>query len=223
MHIGSNYKYPGIYLSRFNSLLDIALNFEKNKISINEISGGGGKGISYNPKEKDLNIKEFGEEIDKKMFDYSKKVGKQPLLVFEDGRWYVGDGLLLTKVLSVKRNPDQRPQVIVNVGIPQIIRIPMYDAKHHFYNITKHSGKNSHVIIKGNDCEHVDLSLDSFIGKPEAEDIIGIANATAYAVSSMENEYGGRPYSKVVLLNKGNIQVIREKGDLTDLIRNEIY
>ncbi|MFA5953269.1 MAG: hypothetical protein WC812_01625 [Candidatus Pacearchaeota archaeon] len=223
MHIGSNYKYPGKYLRCFDTLLNLSLDFEKNGIAINEISGGGGKGISYNPNAKDLDIKSFGKEIDEKMFEYSKKVNKKPLLIFEDGRWYVGDGLLLTKVMSIKKNPDQRPQIIVDSGIPQLIRIVMYNAEHHFHNITKHSGINKHIIIKGNDCEHVELSKDSFIGKPEVNDIIGVRNATAYTVASMENEYGGRLNSKVALLDKGKVKVIREKGKLEDLSRNEIY
>ncbi len=222
MHIGSNFKYADRYLYCFDRLLEVALYFENQGIPINEISGGGGKGRAYQTNEKDLNISSFGEQIDMRIGEYAENINKEPLLIFEDGRYYVVDGLLLTEVGSIKRNPNQPPQAIINAGIPQVLRIPMYDAVHPFYNISRPFGKNRHVTMKGNDCEHVVLSHDVFIGEPHIGDIVGVGNATAYCIASMESEYGGKPQCPVLLLNRGQVDVIRKGGELSDLTRNEI-
>lgn len=195
-HIGSNVLDKNILLKACDKLFETALNFP----NLESLDFGGGFGVPYLPKEKDLDLQKFGKEITKKINLFCKKYGKELNIMFEPGRFLVAEsGVLLTRVTEIKNNP-KRTFVGVDTGFNHLIRPTMYGSYHEILNASRIKGGIIKADIVGNICESGDVfGRDRKISKPKIGDVLAVLNAGAYGYV-MASHYNSRALPKEILL-----------------------
>ncbi len=202
-HIGSNILDGKILLEAFDKLLETAVNFP----DLESLDFGGGLGIPYFPKEKNLDIKFLGLEMKRRMQKFCQKYSRKLVMIIEPGRFLVAQsGILLAKVTEIKINP-KRSFVGLNTGMNHLVRPAMYNSYHKIINASRFKGKSMKADIVGNICESGDfLGRDRIITYPKIGDILAICDvgASGYVMAS---EYNSRPLPKQVLID-GNIRLI---------------
>jgi len=98
VHIGSQITS----INPFKKVLSI-INKIMNKIKINFkfIDLGGGMGISYSKKEKQINLRQYAKLVNK----FTKN--KDSKIIFEPGRFIIGNaGILITKIIYIKKSSN---------------------------------------------------------------------------------------------------------------------
>jgi diaminopimelate decarboxylase len=195
-HIGSNVLDEKILLKAFDKLLETSMDFP----NLESLDFGGGFGIPYLPKDRSLNLKFLGSEMTRKMSNFCKKYGRELDMIFEPGRFLVGEsGFLLASVTELKINPE-RTFVGLDTGLNHLIRPSMYGSYHQITNVGKVKGNNIKADIVGNICESGDVfGRDRKIVRPKLDDILAIENAGAYGYV-MASRYNSRSLPKEILV-----------------------
>ena len=96
-------------------------------------------GISYTKKEKQLDLKQYANMVNK----FTK--GKNSKIIFEPGRFIVGNtAILITKIIYIKKS-NNKNFVILDAGMNNLMRPALYDAHHQIVPI-----KRTNKLFKGN-------------------------------------------------------------------------
>jgi len=215
-HIGSQILEVEKFLIAMEVLLRVAPSFP----DLEFIDFGGGLGVPYRPKENLLAIKELGQKMSEGFSDFCRKYGRKLTLVIEPGRYLVAESaFLLTRVNTVKRNPDGRVFVGVDSGFNHLIRPAMYGSFHPITNISNLDGKKEKVDVVGNLCESGDkFAEDREIRQAREGDLILIGVAGAYGYS-MSSNYNLRPrLTEVLVKTDGTLQLIRKRETIEEII-----
>ena len=189
-----------------DALLRVARDFPDLKY----LDFGGGLGVPYKPEEKPLDVQKLGKEILKRFKSFCQNYGQKLHLILEPGRYLVAEsGYLLTRVNTVKKNPDGRKFVGVNSGFNHLIRPAMYGSYHEIVNISNPDGKKEKVDIVGNLCESGDkFAVQRKISHVRENDLLVIQNAGAYGYS-MSSDYNLRPKPEEILVKSdGSLRLI---------------
>ena len=129
-------------------------------------------------------------------------------------------GVLLTKVEHHNETPF-RNFAIVDAAMNDLIRPSLYNCWHDIKNIEKGSkAKKVEYDIVGPVCETAD-----FIGKKRSlclseGDLLAVFSVGAYGFS-MASNYNSRPRPSEILVDNDQIQEIRTRESLDDLINGE--
>src|SRR3989344_2730590 len=200
-HIGSNVLDSKILLKAFDKLLETAKDFSE----LESLDFGGGLGIPYLPKDKNLNLKLLGQEMTRKMNNFSKIYGRELNMILEPGRFLVAEaGTLLANVTEIKTNP-KRTFVGINTGFNHLLRPAMYGSHHEIINANKIKGAIIKVDVAGNICESGDVfGRDRKISKPKVGDVLAIKNSGAYGYV-MASRYNSRELPREILIGKNGI------------------
>lgn len=215
-HIGSQILEVDKFLTAIKVLLRVAPSFP----DLQFVDFGGGLGVPYRPEENALAIKELGQKMSDCFRDFCQKYGRALTLDIEPGRYLVAEaGSLLTRVNTVKRNPDGRVFVGVDSGFNHLIRPAMYGSFHPITNISNPDGKKEKADIVGDLCESGDkFAEDRDIRQAREGDLIVVGVAGAYGYS-MSSNYNLRPRPAEVLVKPGGIlQLIRERETIEKII-----
>jgi len=215
-NIGSQILEVEKFLIAMEVLLRVAPSF----LDLEFIDFGGGLGVPYRPEENLLAVKELGQKMSEGFKDFCRKYGRELTLVIEPGRYLVAESaFLLTRVNTVKRNPDGRVFVGVDSGFNHLIRPAMYGSFHPITNISNLGRKKEKVDVVGNLCESGDkFAEDREIRQAREGDLILIGVAGAYGYS-MSSNYNLRPRPAEVLVKPGGIlQLIRERETIEEII-----
>ena len=115
-------------------LLAVEKIIKKTKINFKFIDLGGGMGISYLKKEKELNLFEYAKEV------ANFKKNKNSKIIFEPGRFIVGNaGILITKIIHIKKS-NKKFFVILDAGMNDFMRPALYGAEHEIIPLKKSKG-----------------------------------------------------------------------------------
>ena len=187
----------------------------KTKINFKFIDLGGGMGISYSKKEKQLNLKQYAQLINKFIKNNNSKI------IFEPGRIIVGDtAVLVTKIIYIKKS-NNKNFVILDAGMNNLMRPALYGAQHQIIPL-----KKTNKLFRGNlefvgpVCE----SSDKFINQKKFSqikegDYVALANVGAYGMSLSSN-YNTRPTIAEIIVNGSKHRVIRKRQSLENLVNN---
>ena len=174
---------------------------------------GGGMGIPYENKSKELNYKKYNSAINNFL-----KINKCKI-IFEPGRSIVGNvGLLISKVIYIKEIRNKN-FIIIDSAMNDLIRPALYGAKHKIIPANK---KNEKAIktyeFVGPICETTDkfLTVKNF-QKLNEKDLIIICDVGAYGMSLSSN-YNVRPKPAEILIKGSKINIIKKRQKLIDLI-----
>ena len=176
---------------------------------------GGGMGISYSQKEKELNLKKYAKAVNSFIKNKNSKI------IFEPGRFIIGNtAILITKIIYIKKS-NKKYFVILDAGMNDFMRPALYNAHHEMIPLNKNNR-----ILKGNIefvgpvCE----STDTFLFKKNFQkikegDFLGLANVGAYGMSLSSN-YNLRPMLAEIMVSGSKHKIIRKKQSLKNLINN---
>lgn len=141
-------------------------------------------------------------------------------LVFEPGRHLVADaGLLLSRIIRIKPGAE-RPFLVLDAGINDLLRPALYDAWHEIVPLHGRESSMRYDIV-GPVCETGDtFALDRAVPMCEAGDLVAILGAGAYG-ASMASTYNSRPLPAEVLVDAGRHAIVRERQDFEAMIAGE--
>ncbi len=210
VHIGSQITSIAPYRKTLNILYKI---IKLSKINFDYVDLGGGFGISYQNKEKQIDIRSYSKLVGK----FQKKLNCK--IIFEPGRFIVGNsGLLISRIVFIKKD-GKKYFIILDAGMNDFMRPALYNAKHNIIPILKEKKRiNANVEFVGPICESTDTFLKyknfSFLNE---NDLIAITNVGAYG-STLSSNYNTRPLASEILLKKGKAKIIRKRQKISEII-----
>ena len=209
-HIGSQIVEIEPFQQAAQRLSTKAVELKKEGFSLKCLNLGGGVGIQY-LEEKPFLFKDYAECILKEISPTGMR------LVLEPGRCIVGNaGILLTRVLGIKRNAE-KTFVIVDAAMTELIRPSLYEAYHGIELVRPRSKKAEAVDIVGPVCETGDfLARDRQMELPHVGDLLFVRSAGAYG-ASMGSRYNARPLAAEVLVQKSASRLVRRREQLSDI------
>lgn len=215
VHIGSQIVEPKPYRKALRSILEIVHLLRKEGIHLKYLDLGGGFGVPYEGDEMDIKV--LAEAIVPLM------KGPGLRLILEPGRSVIGEaGSLVTRVLSVKRS-GEKTFVITDAGMTELIRPSHYGGFHPIRSVEEVPGREvKRVDVVGPICESGDfLARDRMLPLPRAGDLLSVGIAGAYGFT-MASNYNARPRPPEVMVDQGEVFLIREREKYEDLVRGEV-
>ena len=212
VHIGSQITNVSPFKKVLSAINKIII---KTKINFNFIDLGGGMGISYSKKEKQINLKQYAKLVNKFIKNKNSKI------IFEPGRFIVGNtAILITKIIYIKKS-NKKNFIILDAGMNNLMRPALYDAHHQILPLKKIKKTfKGNVEFVGPVCETSDkfLTQNKFF-KVKEGDHVAILNVGAYGMSLSSN-YNTRPMIAEIIINGSKHKIIRKRQSLENLIKN---
>jgi diaminopimelate decarboxylase len=221
-HIGSQVTDPRPHAASLGKLIGFARECNPPNGSIEYINIGGGFGIDYVPGQAPPPSAFAGL-----LLPLLEAAGRPFKLLMEPGRCIVGNsGILLTRVLYVKRDSAGRRFVVCDAGMNDLIRPALYDAHHRVWPVRSHRPFENDGLapadVVGPICESDDfLAKERPLPEVAEGDLLAVFSAGAYGFS-MSSNYNARPRACEVLVEGSQYRVIRRRETHEDLIRQEI-
>jgi len=215
-HMGSQITQLSPFEEALASIGELIGELKNKGIHLRYLDFGGGLGISYN-----------GEDPPSPACYAAAIIGATKNLgltvVLEPGRVIVGNaGILLTRVV-VRKNQGDKRFVIIDAGMNDLIRPPLYGSHHNIWPIHEAGEKSIREIVDvvGPICESADfIAQNRELPKFETGDLMAVMSAGAYGFSLSSN-YNSRPRVAEVLVSGSTYEVIGRRETYQDLIRLE--
>jgi len=213
VHIGSQLTDLRPYRDAFARLCALFRDLHGQGVPLRRIDFGGGLGISYRG------------EAPPELAGYAALVrehtaGLSADLIFEPGRFLVGNaGVLVTRVLYVKQGAARR-FVIVDAAMNDLVRPAMYDAWHEFVPVAEPApdAKAAPVDIVGPICETSDTFARERPMPPiAAGDLLAISSSGAYG-AAMSSAYNCRLPAPEVMVRGADYAIVRARPSYEDLM-----
>ena len=206
VHIGSqitNVKPFKKVLSVINKIID------KTKINFKFIDLGGGMGISYTKNEKQLNLKQYAQLVNKFIKNKDSKI------IFEPGRFIVANtAILITKIIYIKKS-NNKNFIVLDAGMNNLMRPALYNAQHQIIPL-----KKVNRLIKGNIefvgpiCESSDkFSNQKSFSQIKEGDYVGLTHVGAYGMSLSSN-YNTRHTVAEIMVTGSKHSLIKKRQSL---------
>ena len=212
VHIGSqitNVKPFKKVLSIINRIVN------KTKINFKFIDLGGGMGISYTKKERQLDLKKYAHLISKFIKNKNSKI------IFEPGRFIIGNAaILITKIIYIKKSINKN-FIILDAGMNDLMRPALYDSKHQIIPLRKvKKSIRGNIEFVGPICESSDkfLSQKNF-PKVKEGDYLAITHVGAYG-TTLSSNYNSRPTIAEIMVFGSKHRIIRKRQSLESLVNN---
>jgi diaminopimelate decarboxylase len=166
---------------------------------------GGGLGVPYKAGEVFPSPAEYGQMVGRVCQDWDVT------LQFEPGRVICGNaGVLLTRVIRVKRSSNGAPFVIVDAAMNDLARPAMYGAWHDF-DAVQPNGSRMVANIVGPICETGDtFAMGRDIDALEAGDLAVFRTAGAYG-ATMASSYNSRGFVCEVMVDGDKFAVVADR------------
>jgi diaminopimelate decarboxylase len=229
-HIGSGVDTLAPLLGAAQRLLELA----PPKLMKRRFANGGGIATPYRPGDVEFPIDEYGAELTRLADRYLR--ARELTAILEPGRYLVaGSGTLLARA-SARRISTGLEWVGVDTGFNHLVRPSKYGAYHHIVNASRGSDASlrtswqdsddrDEVVVAGNLCESGDVFtrgadgvMTRRIDRIEIGHLLAFCDAGAYGFS-MASHYNARLLPPEVLVDDGEVRLIRERQTLDDLTR----
>ena len=217
-HIGSQILDPSVFGSAAQLLAQAAAQLQKEGFVWEYADLGGGLGISYDGLEKEPSLKSYVQNITKHL------PLKQVTLILEPGRFLLGNaGILITQVLLKKSN-GKKDFYVADAAMNDLMRPSLYQAYHAvlpYYQSRAKAASALDADLVGPICESGDfLARGRKLPAFEAQDYAVICSAGAYGFA-MSSNYNSRCRAAELLIDSGQISLIRQRESYADLTRLE--
>ena len=213
-HIGSQITETGPFAEEGQKVAQIVADLRADGIALRNLDLGGGLGIPY--QEQPPSPSAYAEALMGPLRNLGLRI------IIEPGRVLVGNaGIFVTRVLYVKET-DVKRFVIVDGAMNDLIRPVLYEAYHEIQPVIRRGAKKLIVgDVVGPVCESGDfLALERELPEVDSGDLLAVMSAGAYGFV-MASNYNSRPRAPELLINGGEVHVIRERDSFEDIIRNE--
>ena len=205
VHIGSQLSDLEPYEIAFAKLGALIADLRAGGQSVTHADLGGGLGVPYRAGEVMPSPADYGAMVAR------ATAGWDCRLMFEPGRVICGNaGLLLTRVIRVKRGGNGPPFVIVDAAMNDLARPAMYGAWHDFDAVAP-SGPRMVANVVGPICETGDtFATDRDIDALEAGELAVFRTAGAYG-ATMASSYNSRGFVPEVMVDGSRFAVVAER------------
>jgi diaminopimelate decarboxylase len=212
IHIGSQLLSLDPYRRAFKKVAKCVAELRAAGLAVKSVDLGGGIGITYR------------EEVPIPYQDYAALVREVigPLgceVMIEPGRALVGNaGILVASIIYVKDGAD-RPIVVVDAAMNDLIRPALYDAYHPFVPLKEPRGREMMIAdIVGPICETSDtFATERPLALVAAGDHVAVGGAGAYG-AVMSSQYNSRPLVPEVLVDGDRFAVIRDRPGYDEML-----
>jgi diaminopimelate decarboxylase len=214
-HIGSQITHIRPFEDALKSLLELIDRLHEMGMDIRYLDMGGGLGITYGT-ETPPNPTEYANAIARVLGD------RKIRLIFEPGRVIMGNaGILVTRVLY-RKSGSVKEFVITDAAMNDLIRPILYDAWHDIKPVIQPDDLPGIVAdVVGPICESGDfLAQGRQMPDVKRGDLLAVMSAGAYGFA-MASNYCSRLRVAEVMVRGNEYTVIRERENLSDLIRGE--
>jgi diaminopimelate decarboxylase len=212
VHIGSQILSDAPYKKTLDVLSKVIKDLN---IKLKYIDLGGGFGIKYNKKDKQIDLNNYAKLV----YNFKKKLNCD--IIFEPGRSLVGNtGILVSKIQYIKKGLNKN-FIIIDAGMNDFMRPALYDAAHDIVPIIKTNKKSFEPIefvgpICETSCKFIKYKKYQ---KMNEGDFVAITNVGAYG-SSLSSNYNTKPLIAEILIKNKSFKIIRKKQDLFELIKS---
>jgi len=216
-HIGSQITDVGPFVDSVARLRALWEALAAEGIAFPGLDLGGGLGIPYRPDDPELDVQAWGRAVDEAV------VGLPVELVFEPGRFLVGNsGVLVTRVLGRKRGQD-KCFVIVDAAMNDLVRPALYEAYHVVtpVRVPAPDAPTEVADVVGPVCESGDfLALGRTLPVSHPGELMAVLSAGAYGMS-MASTYNTRPLAAEVLVHGEHVDLIHPRQTVEELLAAE--
>ncbi len=221
-HIGSQILDITPFAEAMTKMMDLVEQVSRLGAELEFVDVGSGLGIPY---EKGIDVptpQDLADLILPIFNERCKAEGISPKLILEPGRYVAADSTVLLTTVNTMKDAAKK-FVGVDAGFNLMIRPAMYDSYQHVVVANKADAPVKDIYsIAGPICETGDiLAHDRELPEIEKGDIIAVLDAGAYGFS-MSSQYNGRVRCAEVLVNDGEVDVIRKRETYDDLLANQI-
>jgi diaminopimelate decarboxylase len=205
VHIGSQLSELEPFESAFAKLGTLIADLRASGQNVTHADLGGGLGVPYRAGEVMPSPADYGAMVAR------ATAGWDCRLMFEPGRLICGNaGLLLTRVIRVKRGGNGPPFVIVDAAMNDLARPAMYGAWHDFEAVAPR-GPRMVANVVGPICETGDtFATDRDIDALEAGELAVFRTAGAYG-ATMASSYNSRGFVPEVMVDGSRFAVVAER------------
>jgi len=205
VHIGSQLSDLAPMEQAFAKVGRLVAELRGEGLTVTHVDLGGGLGVPYKAGEVMPSPAEYGEMVAR------VTKGWDVALTFEPGRVIAGNaGILLTRVIRVKRSSNRAPFVIVDAAMNDLARPALYGAWHDFEAV-KPSGERMTANIVGPICETGDtFAMGREIDALEAGDLAVFRTAGAYG-ATMASSYNSRGFVAEVMVDGDRYATVADR------------
>lgn len=208
LHIGSQILSLAPFEAAYRRAVELVRQLRAEGIALRRIDLGGGLGVGYRG-EPEVDLAGYAELVREVGY------GLDLELVFEPGRWLVAQaGILLSRVLYVKDGAE-RPCVILDAGMNDLLRPALYDAYHPILPVVEPQpdAPRRAVDVVGPICESADVFARAREMPPlQAHDLVAFGGAGAYG-AVMASDYNSRPVAAEILVEDRRFAVVRPRQE----------
>ena len=205
VHIGSQLADLTPLEGAFTRLGDLLGELRTGGHEVTHMDLGGGLGVPYKAGEVFPSPADYGAMVAR------VTRGWGATLMFEPGRVIAGNaGVLLTRVIRVKRNANRDPFVVVDAAMNDLARPALYGAWHDFAAVSPRGGRMTANIV-GPICETGDtFATGRDIEAVEAGDLAVFRTAGAYG-ATMASSYNSRGFVAEVMVDGADLAVVADR------------
>jgi len=227
VHLGTGGKTIDPYVNAVKTVLPLIDKLREDDFEIEALDLGGGYGADY---ESDTvpSAAEYAAGLVPLLKDKNLK------LILEPGKSIAANAAILLTRVSYLKKGGAKKFVIVDAGMSELVRPPLYDAFHFIWPAKVDekfvpSGKSESLEIGGTEvvdivgpiCEGSDfLGKDRALPPVQRGDLIAVFTTGAYGYV-MSSNYSARPKVAEVLVDGDKFSVIRKRETYEDLIAGE--
>ncbi len=220
-HIGSQITEIEPFIEETEKISKIVMDLHDIGINLKFVDLGGGLGIDYlhDGNYNGLTYDDLANGIIPIIENLNKGLGYEIELILEPGRSIVGNaGILLTKVLSIKRTPYKK-FINVDAGFNDLIRPAMYDAYHKILNLSNLSDSDDVFDIAGNLCESGDILGKNRKIAAKRNDVLAILDTGAYGFSMSSNYNSTLKPAEILIGKDKKVKLLRGREKFSALIK----
>jgi diaminopimelate decarboxylase len=229
MHIGSGADYTHLR-QVCGSMVEAVRQLDR---PISAISAGGGLPVPSKSGEPDIDIAEYYAAWNEARLEIERIVGGKIRLEIEPGRFLTGNaGLLVAEIRAVKKVADNH-FVLLDAGFNELARPVLYGSYHEISFLKRTgslvTGPLTPIAVAGPLCESGDVFTQHDGGSvefrslpmPQVGDLAIIRDVGGYG-ATMSSNYNSRPLAPELLLDDGELTVIRQRQSIEQLLDLEI-
>lgn len=231
MHIGSGVDYEHLYRV-CEAMVQQAKHVHEFGMDISAISVGGGLSIPYHTGEEEVDTAHYFEVWDKARKQIEVMFEHAIQMEIEPGRFLVAQAGKLVSELRAQKKVGKNFFALVDAGFNDLARPAMYGS---FHRITAHdrdgtprAGALRPTVVAGPLCESGDVFTQVEGGEvvtqdlPNCEvgDLLVFHDTGAYG-ASMSSNYNSRPLIPEVLIDGGDVKLIRRRQTIQELMALE--
>lgn len=215
VHIGSQIRDLAPLESAFRVMRGLAERLRADGLDVERLDLGGGLGVPYFNEPDPPSPAEYAAMVNRVMD------GLNIALAFEPGRMIAGNaGVLIACVIRVQERP-QRPILVLDAGMNDLLRPAMYDAFHEIKPLREPAAARETFDVVGPICETGDTFTRNRLLPPLAPgDLVAFMTAGAYG-ATMASTYNARALIPEVLVRGDRFEVVRRRWSVEEQMNLE--